>query len=129
MEKLKGWKFPIQVDENTGKIATIEDNQNVRQSIKLILRTQRYERKIFSNFGTDLRVFMFKIVDPGFISTLKSTISSSLKTWESHIQDMNISVKASTGPLSTVESIIDYITDIEPTQERINTRIDANDTQ
>ncbi len=129
MENLKGWKFPIQVDENTGKIATIEDNQNIRQSIKLILGTQRYERKIFSNFGTDLRVFMFEIVDPGFISTLKSTISSSLKTWESHIQDMNISIRASTGPLSTVESIIDYITDIEPTQERVSTRIDSNDTQ
>lgn len=129
MEHLKGWKFPIQVDENTGKIATIEDNQNIKQSIKLILGTQRHERKIFSGFGTDLRVFMFEIVDPGFISTLKSAVSSSLKTWESHIRDINISIRASSGLLSVVEAIIDYVTDIEPTQERVSTRIDINDVQ
>ena len=70
---------------------------------------------------------MFEIVNPEFISTLKETISSSLRRWESHILDLNVSVKASMGPVSTVEADVDYITDIEPTQERISTRIDAND--
>ena len=79
MSILKGWKFPIQVDEDTGKIKTIEDNENVRQSIRIILGTQRYERKIVFNFGTDLRAFMFEIVNPEFISTLKEAIISSLK--------------------------------------------------
>lgn len=127
MQSLKGWKFPIQVDEDTGKIKTIEDNDNVKQAIRIILSTQRYERKIVFNFGTDLRAFMFEIVNPEFISTLKEAISSSLRRWESHISDMNVSIKASMGPVSIVEANVDYITDIEPTQERISTRIDAND--
>ena len=127
MSILKGWKFPIQVDEDTGKIKTIEDNENVRQSIRIILGTQRYERKIVFNFGTDLRAFMFEIVNPEFISTLKEAIISSLKNWENHIRDLNVSIKASMGPISIVEANVDYITDIEPTQERISTRLDAND--
>lgn len=127
METLKGWKFPIEVDKNTGKIKTIEDNDNIKQSVKIILGTQKYERKVVPNFGTDLRAFMFEVVDPGFVSTLKKSISSSLQIWENHIRDLNVSVKASSGPVSKVEAIIDYITDIEPTQEQISTRIDSND--
>lgn len=127
MPTLKGWKFPIQVDEETGKICTVEDNENIKQSVKLILETQKRERKIVPQFGTDLRAFMFEIVDPQFISTLKDSITSSLRTWENHIEDMNVSVKATAGPVSIVQASIDYITDIEPTQERVTTRIDAND--
>ena len=127
MSKLKGWKFPIQIDEKNGKIATIEDNENVKQSINIILGTHRYERKIFQSFGTDLRAFMFEIVDPGIVSTLKKTINSSLKTWEKHIEDIDVSVQASTGPVSTLEAVIEYVTDIEPTAERIGTKIDTID--
>ena len=127
MQNLKGWKFPIQVDEDTGKIKTVEGNENVRQAIKVILETQKYERKIFTNFGTNLRSFMFEVVNPQFISSLKKAIDSSLRTWEEHISDMNVSVKASSGMVSVVEANIDYITDLEPTQERVRKRIDANE--
>lgn len=127
MPSLKGWKFPIQVDEDTGKIKTVEDNENIRQSIRLILETQRYERKIFSSFGTNLRSYMFEVVNPTFVTELKKTIASSLKTWEQYIRDLHVSVNASTGPISIVEAGIDYITDLEPTQERVVARIDAND--
>ena len=127
MPNLKGWKFPIQVDEDTGKIKTIENNENIKQSIRIILETQKHERKIFTNFGTNLRSFMFEIVNPEFISTLKEAIDSSLRTWESHIDDMNVSVRATSGPVSIVRANIDYITDLEPTQERVSARIDEND--
>jgi phage baseplate assembly protein W len=127
MPVIKGWKFPIQVDEVTGKIKTVEDNENIKQSVRVILETQKYERKIFPNFGTDLRSYMFEVVDPNFISRLRKSIETSLKMWESHIEDLNVAVNASSGPVSKVEVAIDYITDIEPTQERVKKRIDAND--
>lgn len=127
MSVIKGWKFPIQVDEDNGKIKTIEDNENVKQSVKLILNTQKQERKIFTNFGTDLRNFMFEVVDPPMITTLKSAVEVSLKEWEKHIQDLHISVNATASPVSTVSTSIDYITDIEPTQERVVNAIDTNE--
>jgi len=124
---IKGWKFPVQVNKTTGKIETIEDNENIKQSVRIILGTQKYERKVVPTFGTDLRSYMFEIVDPTFIATLKSAIISSLRMWEQHIADMEVTVKASAGPVSVVEANIDYITDIEPTQERVTKRIDSND--
>lgn len=127
MAVIKGWKFPIQVDKVTGKIQTVEDNQNIKQSVRIILETQQYERKIYPNFGTDIRSYMFEIVNPTFISGLKKSIDTSIRLWETHVKDLNVAVNASNGPISKVEVAIDYITDIEPTQERIKKRIDVND--
>ena len=126
MAVIRGWKFPIEVDENTGKIKMIEDNENVKQSIKIILQTQKSERKVVPTFGTDLRSFMFEIVDPIFISTLTRAIESSLTMWEEHIEDLNVSVRASSGPVSEVVANIDYMTDITPIQERLTRKLDVN---
>ena len=126
MSVIKGWKFPIQVDKVTGRIKTVEDNENIKQSVRIILETQKYERKIYPIFGTDLRSYMFEVVNPNFISGLKKEISSALEIWEPHIDDLNVAVKASSGPISKVEVAIDYITDIEPTQERVKKDLNPN---
>ena len=126
MATIKGWKFPVQVDKSTGRIMTVEDNENVKQSVNIILMTQKYERKIFPNFGTDMRSYMFEVVDQNFISMIRSTITGSLKKWESHIVDINVNVRASSGPICKVETVIDYLTDITPVQERVSKTMDMN---
>ncbi len=124
MAVIKGWKFPVQLDEVTGKIKTVEDNENIKQSIKIILDTQREERKIVPSFGSNIRSYMFEVVDPIFISDIKRSVSSSIEIWQEHIDDLNVSVKASNGSVAKVEVNIDYITDIEPTQERFTKKFD-----
>ena len=124
MAAIKGWKFPVQLDEVTGKIKTVEDNENIKQSIKVILDTQKEERKIVPSFGSNIRSYMFEVVDPIFISDIKRSVSSSIETWQEHIDDLNVSVKASNGSVAKVEVNIDYITDIEPTQERFTKKFD-----
>ncbi|MBQ2671759.1 MAG: GPW/gp25 family protein [Clostridia bacterium] len=127
MAVIKGWKFPIQINESNGRIQTVEDNECVKQSVKMILSTQLYERKIVPTFGTDLRRYMFEVVSPTFVSDLKKTIASSINKWEEHVLDINVSVEATPGPISTVNTSVDYITDIEPTQERVIHKVDANE--
>lgn len=120
MPVIKGWKFPVQVDEANGKIKTVEDNENIKQSVRMILETRPDERKVVPRFGANLRPYIFDTINPGVISSLKSEVEHSIKTWESHIADMNVGVKSETGTVSYLEAKIDYITDIEPTQERVS---------
>ena len=127
MAVIKGWKFPIQINESNGRIQTVEDNECVKQSVKMILSTQLYERKIVPTFGTDLRRYMFEVVSPTFVSDLKKTIASSVNKWEEHVLDINVSVEATPGPISTVNTSVDYITDIEQTQERVIHKVDVNE--
>ena len=127
MPVIKGWKFPVQIDKSSGKIQTVEDNECVKQPVRVIIGTDQYERKTGPSFGADLRWLMFPVVDPPFISEVRKTITNAINKWESHISSLNVSVNASAGPICTVTTNIDYITDIEPTQERVSQRIDAND--
>ncbi len=120
MPVIKGWKFPIQVDKTSGKIETVKDNENIKQSVRMILDTRPNERKIVPQFGADLRPYMFETINPGVISSLEGEVENAIKTWESHISDINIGVKSETGTVSYLETRVDYITDIEPTQERVS---------
>lgn len=124
MAVLKGWKFPIQLDEVTGKIKTVEDNKNIKQSIRMILETQMQERKVVPTFGSNIRSYMFEVVNPIFISDVRRSVRSAIETWQEHIRDLNVSVKATDGSIAKVEVNIDYITDIEPTQERFTKKLD-----
>ena len=119
MAVIKGWKFPVQVDKATGKIATVEDNENIKQSVRMIIDTRPQERKVVPEFGTDLRPYIFEVISPSVISSLKKEVESSIKSWDEHVADLNVSVKSQTGTVSYLETAIDYITDIEPTQERV----------
>ena len=120
MSVIKGWKFPVQVDKENGRIKTVEDNENIKQSVRMILETRPNERKVVPRFGADLRPYMFETINPGVISSLEGEVESSVKRWESHVVDMNVSVRSETGTVSYLEASVDYITDIEPTQERVS---------
>ena len=119
MPVIKGWKFPVQVDEANGKIKTVEDNENIKQSVRMILETRPQERKVVPRFGANLRPYIFETINPSVISSLKNEVEHSIKTWESHVADLNVGVKSETGTVSYLETSVDYITDIEPTQERV----------
>ncbi len=126
MAKIRGWGFPIKVDSDTGRIMTVEDNENIKQAIKVILLTQIRERKIVPEFGTNIKSFLFNIVDPIFVSDLKKSVTRALEKWESHIVDLNVSVSTNGGSASTVIINIDYITDISPNPERVTHKMVVN---
>ena len=53
----------MEVDETTGRIRMVEDEECVRQDIRLIVKTDQGERKMRSAFGAGLNQFMFQNVD------------------------------------------------------------------
>ena len=74
MSVIKGWKFPVQVDKENGRIKTVEDNENIKQSVRMILETRPNERKVVPRFGADLRPYMFETINPGVISSLEGEV-------------------------------------------------------
>lgn len=127
MARIRGWKFPIQLDKDNGRIATVEDNENIKQSVRIILLTQIRERKLVPNFGTNIRSFLFNIVDPTFVSTLKKSITNAIRSWEKHIKDLNVSISTEDGATSRINVDIDYITDIAPNLERVSHKMNINE--
>lgn len=120
MAKIRGWKFPVDVDKATGKIMTIEDNENVKQSIKLILQTQKGERKMRSNFGTNINSFMFQNIDITLVNMMSDEISRSINLWEDHIAALSVNVSQSPDNMSALITDIEFITDLSQSRERIS---------
>lgn len=126
MAVIKGWKFPVDVDKSTGKIMTVEDNDNIRQDIKIILSTQKKERKKRSNFGTDTNKFMFRNIDIYLITEMTEEIKYSINSWEKHLKYLDVNTQADYENDSLVSVNISYVTDILPTVERFEEKIDRN---
>lgn len=120
---IEGWSFPIDIDQKTGKIKTINNNDVVKQSVNMILKTQIMERKIFSNYGSELKSFMFGIVDSNYIYSFKKNVKDSVIRWEPHVTNINVEAKSNSGPISRIEADIEYTTDILPTIEKSKTSI------
>ena len=129
MAKIKGWKFPVDEDKATGKIMTVSDNDNIRQNINVILQTQHGERKMRPNFGADTNRFMFGNIDFLFVKLMSKQILDAIDLWEEHVPQMNVEVRQSEDDAAKVIVDIDYITDIEPVQEKLVKEIDLNTVQ
>ena len=129
MAVLSGWAFPVDVDETTGRIRMVEDNDCVRQNIRLIVQTDRGERAMRPNFGAGLNRFMFSNVDLVLVNRMSDAVASSIRTWEEHIRGVSAQVAQSQENAAAVSVNIEYITDIHPTQtELIETDIELNRT-
>ena len=119
MDKIQGWKFPIDVDPATGRIRMVENNDAVRQDIELILGTQRRERPLRPSFGADTQQFMFQTVDVMLVDSMANSLSSSISRWEKHISSMTVNISEQPSEQETVLVEIDYQTDIVPMLEHM----------
>ena len=129
MAELSGWAFPVAVDEATGRIKMTTDNDCVRQNIRLIVQTDRGERKMRPNFGAGLNRFLFQNVDLVLVNRMSEVIAQSIRLWEEHLRGVNVGVMQSQQDYAAVNVNIEYITDLFPGRtERITQEIELNQT-
>ena len=129
MAELSGWAFPVAVDEATGRIKMTTDNDCVRQNIRLIVQTDRGERKMRPNFGAGLNRFLFQNVDLVLVNRMSEAIAQSIRLWEEHLRGVNVGVMQSQQDYAAVNVNIEYITDLFPGRaERITQEIELNQT-
>ena len=54
-----GMKFPPQINPATGRFAVSSEEESVKESVYLILMTQKTERFLRPEFGSDLMSYTF----------------------------------------------------------------------
>ena len=89
----RGLAFPPQVGAN-GQLLWSEGEQNVRESIAIILRTRPGERVMLPEFGCDLEQFLF---EPNTVSTLRliqEEVQRALTRFEPRIELDNVHVES-----------------------------------
>ncbi len=85
-----GCKFPLQIDPATGRFMTVSGNQSVKESLYLILMTQRTERLVRPGFGSNMMDYTFMDTGTTMMSILKRDLSETILEQEPRISDLEI---------------------------------------
>ena len=80
-----GWKFPVRADSDR-KIAVSRYEEDIRESIRIILGTAKGERVMRPDFGCGIHDLVFAPINTTTISTVENNVREGLLRWEPRIE-------------------------------------------
>lgn len=104
----RGFKFPIQVDEMTGKMKTSAYEEDIKEAIYLILMTKKGERIMNPEFGCGIYDYAFGTLDYTSLSMMERSIREALALWEPRIIDVEVNLTIDDEKDSCVLISVDY---------------------
>ena len=87
-----GMKFPPQIDPGTGRFALSSGAQNVKESVYIILMTNRGERWLDPSFGSDIMRYTFMDTSLTMLNLLSSDLRTLLMEQEPRISDVTVDI-------------------------------------
>lgn len=89
-------------------LVSVSCEESVRQSIFLILSTQRGERPLYPNYGAQLRQFMFRKIDESLKTAIIQDVFSSLSLSEPRIKVESVMIEQDDKSRSRLGIVIHY---------------------
>jgi phage baseplate assembly protein W len=112
-----GWSFPPRFNQDTGTVEMVSDEEDIVESLEIILSTRPAERMMQPDFGCELSQFIFEEMSQGTITGIRGTISDALLYHEPRIdvEEINIDESEQDGLL-----LIGIIYRVRATNSRFN---------
>ena len=112
MEKAKkflgeGWKFPISTGDDY-KIDSSKYEDDIRESIWIILGTAKGERVMRPDFGCGIHDYVFASLNFTTITFIETTVREALSYWEPRIEVNDVTAKPEEGHIGRLLINIDY---------------------
>ncbi len=86
----RGWAMPVNIDPFTGLVAIAEHEDDIRQSIRIILETAPGERVMRPNFGCGIHDMVFETVDSSALQRIRSEVEEALRRYEARIEVLGV---------------------------------------
>ena len=102
----RGWAFPFHFDPATGTVATSEFEENIRQSITVILGTRQGERQMMPRFGCRIHELLFAPNTAATARQARRFVEEALGRWEPRIKV--IDVRAEADPSGAIRVDVTY---------------------
>ena len=91
----RGFAFPPRIDPVTGQFEMCSGEEDIRQSIYIIVMTRKNERAMMPQFGCNLHNYVFDLPEPSVITMLRSEVVEALAKFEPRIVDVEVEVDTS----------------------------------
>ncbi len=103
-----GCRFPVSVDNVTGRFRESSYEDNIKESIYLIIMTKKGERVMRPDFGCDIHQFLFGTVDYTMQMRMQQAVRDALLRWEPRIAEVSVEVRDRARDDNALEISINY---------------------
>lgn len=114
----RGLKFPLQVDPRTGKLAMVDQEEDIREAIGIILRTGQGERVMRPEFGARTMDYAFAPASSSMTHSIAHDLRILLLEQEPRIRDVEVRCERLDRQDGAVVIEVDYI--VRSTNNRYN---------
>ncbi len=87
-----GMKFPPQINPGTGRFAVSEREKSVKESVYLILMTNRGERWLAPDFGSTMLNYTFMDTSVTMLKLMSDNLRDMILSQEPRISDVQINI-------------------------------------
>ena len=96
-----GWAFPPAFNRGPQSVVMVSDEEDIRQSLEILLTTSIGERFLRPNYGCDLRRYLFEPLDEGLVAYIRDLVNNAILYHEPRIRliDLTLKTQANEGTL------------------------------
>jgi len=114
----KGWGFPPGFSQNGRDVLQVSEQEDVQQSLLILLSTAQGERIMREDFGCDLQSFMYEEISQNLINSLTLLITDAVLYYEPRIALNSVDIDESEQYQGLINIKIDYT--VRSTNSRFN---------
>lgn len=113
-----GWKFPPTFDKKNQTIGLVSEEEDIKESLYILLNTKKGERVMLPDFGCDLQFLIFETLDSSTINYAKKNIEDAILFYEPRVILDEVNLTLSDPNNGVLNIAIDYT--IRKTNTRTN---------
>jgi phage baseplate assembly protein W len=103
-----GWKFPPTFNKRSGSVILVSEEEDIRESLEILLSTRKGERNMLPEFGCNLHHMAFEMINGSTISQLQTMISEAILEFEPRITLDSIDIDTGKQLDGFVNIIVNY---------------------
>ncbi len=103
-----GWAYGVGIDPTTGLTAIASYEDDVQQSLMIILTTARGERVMRPDFGCGIYDLAFAVIDTATLTRVESEVRTSITKYEARVELIDVIVDPSQAADGLLNIEIDY---------------------
>ena len=88
----RGWKFPVRIDPTTGRVAMSEMEQDIKESILILLSTAPGERLMRPEFGCGIHELVFSSMSTVTMGLFESRVREAINEFEARVDITKLEV-------------------------------------
>lgn len=113
-----GWAFPPTFYADGAAVEMATGEEDIHQSLNILLSTALTERVMQSDYGCELSWFLFEEIEPGLVSEIRNLVAKAILRHEPRVEVKNIDVTEREDEKGVLIIHVDYL--VRTTNNRFN---------